>query len=92
MEDHITWGTHLEWQVHGNVRKSEVTIKESGLISAIISNFKKLRYLPSDINRGAAKIVPLSDQRQGLTLAKLAAALLEKGGNVSYLPRVDDRE
>ena len=48
--------------------------------------------LPGDIDRGAAQIVPLSDQRQGLALAELAATLLEKGGDVSNLPRVDDRE
>ena len=48
--------------------------------------------LPGDIDRGAAQIVPLSDQRQGLALAELAATLLEKGGDVSNLPGVNDGE
>ena len=87
MEDHITRGSHLERQVHGDVRKSKVTKIKSDEVSAIINNFKNL---PGDIDRGTAQVVPLSDQRQGLALAELAATLLEKGGDVGNLPGVDD--
>ena len=92
VEDHITRCSHLERQVHSDVRKSKVTISENEMVSAITINFKKQRYLPGDIDRCAAQVVPLSDQRQGLALAELAATLLEKGGYVSDLPGVDDRE
>ena len=41
MEDHVTRGSHLEGQIHCDVRKSEVTISKRDTVSAIINNFKK---------------------------------------------------